>query len=81
MIKNLLDGNIESSQYEDNLREMFGIHAYLGFTLDKVIQNVVRQVCVNLVMTGILVTHGWGRGDFEILDFALYFFINRGKIT
>lgn len=46
MIKNLLDGNIESSQYEDNLREMFGIHAYLGFTLDKVIQNVVRQVCV-----------------------------------
>lgn len=51
MIKNLLDGNIESSQYEDNLREMFGIHAYLGFTLDKVIQNVVRQVCDNLVIT------------------------------
>lgn len=52
MIKNLLDGNIEGSQYEDNLRDMFGIHAYLGFTLDKVIQNVVRQVCVNLVMCG-----------------------------
>lgn len=44
MVKSLLDGNIESSQYEDNLREMFGIHAYLGFTLDKVIQNVVRQL-------------------------------------
>ncbi|XP_054712932.1 paired amphipathic helix protein Sin3a-like [Uloborus diversus] len=44
MVKNLLDGNIESSQYEDNLREMFGIHAYLGFTLDKVIQNAVRQL-------------------------------------
>lgn len=55
MIKNLLDGNMESSLYEDNLRDMFGIHAYLGFTLDKVIQNVVRQVCVNLVMTWILV--------------------------
>ncbi|KFM56739.1 Paired amphipathic helix protein Sin3a, partial [Stegodyphus mimosarum] len=44
MVKNLLDNNIESSLYEDNLREMFGIHAYLGFTLDKVIQNVVRQL-------------------------------------
>ncbi|GFT09089.1 paired amphipathic helix protein Sin3a [Trichonephila clavipes] len=44
MVKNLLDGNLESSQYEDSLREMFGIHAYLGFTLDKVIQNMVRQL-------------------------------------
>ncbi|XP_015903335.1 paired amphipathic helix protein Sin3a [Parasteatoda tepidariorum] len=44
MVKNLLDNNLESNQYEDNLREMFGIQAYLGFTLDKVIQNVVRQL-------------------------------------
>ena len=36
MIKNVLDGNLESTAYEDTLREMFGIHAYTGFTLDKV---------------------------------------------
>lgn len=36
MLKNVLDGNMESSSYEDSLREMFGIHAYIAFTLDRV---------------------------------------------
>lgn len=36
MVKNLLDGNMDSNTYEDTLREMFGIHAYIVFTLDKV---------------------------------------------
>lgn len=44
MVRSLLDGNLESTQYEDTLREMFTIHAYIGFTIDKVIQNIVRQV-------------------------------------
>lgn len=44
MVKNLLDGNIEATQYEDSLREMYGIHAYVAFTLDKVIANAVRQL-------------------------------------
>ncbi|XP_064645253.1 paired amphipathic helix protein Sin3a-like isoform X2 [Lineus longissimus] len=44
MVKNLLDGNMESNGYEDQLREMFGIHAYIAFTLDKVVQNMVRQL-------------------------------------
>lgn len=44
MVRNLLDGNIEPTQYEDTLREMFTIHAYIGFTVDKLIQNIVRQV-------------------------------------
>jgi len=44
MVKNLLDGNIEAMHFEDSLREMFGIHAYLAFTLDKVIANAVRQL-------------------------------------
>ena len=44
MVKNLLDGNMESNSYEDTMREMFGIHAYIGFTTDKVVQNIVRQV-------------------------------------
>jgi paired amphipathic helix protein Sin3a len=36
MVKNLLDGNMDLQTYEDTLREMFGIHAYISFTLDKV---------------------------------------------
>jgi len=44
MVKNLLDGNMEPGQYEDSLREMFTIHAYTAFTMDKLIQSIVRQV-------------------------------------
>lgn len=44
MVTQVMDGNIDSNQYEDTLREMFGIHAYYAFTLDKVVQNIVRQV-------------------------------------
>ena len=44
MVKNLLDGNMDAQAYEDTLREMFGIHAYISFTLDKVVSNAVRQL-------------------------------------
>ncbi|XP_066964791.1 paired amphipathic helix protein Sin3a isoform X2 [Macrobrachium rosenbergii] len=44
MIKNVLDGNLEPTAYEDTLREMFGIHAFTGFTLDKVVTGAVRQL-------------------------------------
>lgn len=44
MIRSVLDGNTEASVYEDNLREMFGVNAYIAFTLDKVVSYAVRQV-------------------------------------
>ena len=44
MVRNLLDGNMEANLYEDTLREMFGIHAYIAYTMDKVVSNAVRQV-------------------------------------
>uniref|UniRef100_A0AAY4D082 Paired amphipathic helix protein Sin3a n=1 Tax=Denticeps clupeoides TaxID=299321 RepID=A0AAY4D082_9TELE len=44
MVRNLLDGNMEASHYEDSLREMFTIHAYVAFTMDKLIQSIVRQL-------------------------------------
>ncbi|RNA00678.1 paired amphipathic helix Sin3a isoform X2, partial [Brachionus plicatilis] len=44
IVRNLLDGNMDSVQYEDTLREMFGIYAYIAFTLDKVVHNCVRQL-------------------------------------
>jgi histone deacetylase complex regulatory component SIN3 len=47
MVRNLLDGNMDSTSYEDSLREMFGIHAYIAFTMDKIIHNCVRQVGKN----------------------------------
>ncbi|XP_050306229.1 paired amphipathic helix protein Sin3b [Anthonomus grandis grandis] len=44
MVKTLLDGNMDANTYEDTLREMFGIHAYIAFTLDKVVSYAVRQL-------------------------------------
>ena len=44
MAKNYMEGNIDGSTYEDTCREMFGVHAYLVFTLDRLVQNIVRQV-------------------------------------
>lgn len=44
MVRSLLDGNLDSMQYEDTLREMFTIHAYVGFTIDKLIHNIIRQL-------------------------------------
>jgi len=44
LVRSLLDGNMENQAYEDTLREMFGIHAFTAFTLDKVIGNAVRQL-------------------------------------
>ncbi|XP_075875302.1 paired amphipathic helix protein Sin3a-like isoform X2 [Nelusetta ayraudi] len=44
MVRNLLDGNMEPAQYEDSLREMFTIHSYIAFTMDKLVQNIVRQL-------------------------------------
>lgn len=49
MVRNLLDGNMEASQYEDSLREMFTIHAYIAFTMDKLIQSIVRQVGISFL--------------------------------
>lgn len=37
MLKNVLDGNMDSNTFEDSMREMYGIYAYISFTLDKVV--------------------------------------------
>jgi hypothetical protein len=64
MVRSLLDGNIDSSQYEDSLREMFTIHAYIAFTMDKLIQSIVRQVrvwCGRGLGREIVLIYRWGR--------------------
>lgn len=55
MVKNVLDGNMEVNSYEDTLREMFGIHAYIAFTMDKVVGNAVRQL--NHLVTDVTAGH------------------------
>ena len=41
-------GNLDSNLFEDTCREMFGVHAYISFTMDKLIQGIVRQVSGNV---------------------------------
>jgi paired amphipathic helix protein Sin3a len=43
-VRSVLDGSIEASVFEEQLREVFGCHAYVAYTLDKLVQNVSRQV-------------------------------------
>uniref|UniRef100_H2YZP2 Paired amphipathic helix protein Sin3a n=1 Tax=Ciona savignyi TaxID=51511 RepID=H2YZP2_CIOSA len=35
---------VQCGQYEDTLREMFTIHAYTAYTMDRLVQNIVRQL-------------------------------------
>lgn len=44
LVCSLLDGNVELSSFEDQLRDMFSIHAYVAFTIDKLIHNITRQL-------------------------------------
>lgn len=44
MVKSYLDGNLEAAVYEEQLREVFTVHAYVAYTMDKLIQAIVRQV-------------------------------------
>lgn len=44
MVKSVLDCSMDPNTYEDTLRNMFGIHAYIGFTLDRIVTYAVRQV-------------------------------------
>ena len=49
---NFLPGNIDGTTYEDTCREMFGVHAYIVFTIDRLVQNTVRQVLPAAVSMG-----------------------------
>ena len=52
LIKNLMYCSIESSQYEDTLREMYGINSYTAFTMDKQVQQIVRTVSAAIALSG-----------------------------
>ncbi|KAK2087202.1 Paired amphipathic helix protein Sin3b [Saguinus oedipus] len=43
MVRSLQEGSIDPTQYEDTLHEMFTIHAYMDFTMNKLVQNIAWQ--------------------------------------
>ncbi|KAL3085001.1 hypothetical protein niasHS_010070 [Heterodera schachtii] len=43
-MKNLLDGQVDASKFEDTLRSMFDTRAYVLFTMDKLVNTLVRQL-------------------------------------
>ena len=45
---------MDSTNFEDTCREMFGVHAYIAFTMDKLVQNIVRQVSDDLAVREVL---------------------------
>lgn len=49
MVKSYLDGNLEAAVYEEQLRDVFTIHAYVAYTMDKLIQAIVRQVYFDIM--------------------------------
>ncbi|GFY56680.1 paired amphipathic helix protein Sin3a, partial [Trichonephila inaurata madagascariensis] len=43
-LNQLISGVIDYSQFEEKARSLFGIHAYVSFTMDKLILSIVRQL-------------------------------------
>ncbi|KAJ3296647.1 Transcriptional regulatory protein sin3 [Rhizoclosmatium sp. JEL0117] len=56
-VHELFDSKIEATDFEDRLRGLFGTSAYLSYTIDKLVQQIVKQiqsvlsdpVCLDLV--------------------------------
>ena len=44
LVKCYTDGNVEYQVYEDTLREMFTTKAYVAYTMDKVLQSLVKLI-------------------------------------
>jgi histone deacetylase complex regulatory component SIN3 len=41
---NFLDTTMDAAAFEDAVRELYGIHAYIIFTIDKVVHACWKQV-------------------------------------
>ena len=44
-IEKFLDNEIDQATFEENARYIFGIDAYITFTIDKVLHFFIKQVC------------------------------------
>ena len=60
---------MDANNFEDTCREMFGVHAYITFTMDKLVQNIVRQVSMFKEVVQCMCR---GRGGLQISNLILF---------
>lgn len=46
MLRRVLDGHMDSSNFEDSCRALLGTNSYVLFTLDKLIQKFIKHMAV-----------------------------------
>ena len=68
-------GNIDANTYEDSCREMFGVDAYVMFTVDRLVQNIVRQVSHTHSCNAVLRKDG--KGSFYIITLTWTFMVSK----
>ncbi|KAK9763347.1 hypothetical protein K7432_010059 [Basidiobolus ranarum] len=44
LVDRLFEGEIDQQGYEEGMRYLFGIHAYVVFTIDKLVMAILRQI-------------------------------------
>jgi histone deacetylase complex regulatory component SIN3 len=47
MLRQVLDGHMDSSTFEDTCRALLGTNSYVLFTLDKLIQKFIKHMAVS----------------------------------
>lgn len=69
---NLLDGSSDNTKYEDECRSALGAQSYVLFTLDKLVQKLVKQVRTNqlLVSLTLCVVHSLFPDSLEWFGYA-----------
>ncbi|XP_078474164.1 paired amphipathic helix protein Sin3b-like isoform X2 [Lampetra planeri] len=45
-VRDLVDGQLEAPEYEERLREAYGVTAYVAYSMDRLLQNACRQVAM-----------------------------------
>ena len=45
LIDKLFENEYDSTEFEDRLRQIYGTKAYIMFTVDRLAQNLTKQVC------------------------------------
>jgi paired amphipathic helix protein Sin3a len=51
MLRQVLDGHMDSSTFEDTCRALLGTNSYVLFTLDKLIQKFIKHMAVSAKFT------------------------------
>jgi hypothetical protein len=47
----LVDGNMETVDFEERAREMFGVYGYISFTIKDIAARIGKEVWMSIIMT------------------------------